>query len=203
MTTARRVVHPTPWRAELGRKAIHLGSIIFPLSWARGWVDRELILAGLALGLGIAIWLEVVRRRPGVLRARYDRWLGWMLRSHEATALTGATWILVAMGLATWLLPAPAAISALWAAVVGDFSAAMVGRTLAARAAAQGKTWVGSLACVLASAVGPWWLVGASVPAALGIGVAAALGERPQVRLDDNLRVAAAAGLAAWALLGA
>ena len=203
MTIGRRDAHPTPWRAELGRKAIHLISSLFPISWGLGWVDRRIIVAVLAMGLAIALWLERVRRRPGALRAHYDRWVGWMLRSHETTALTGATWILLAMGLAAWLLPAPAAISALWAAVVGDASAALVGRTVAARAAVKGKTWAGSLACVLASAIGPVWLVGASGPAALGIGVAAALAERPRVRLDDKLRVTVGAGLAAWALLGA
>jgi len=194
--------HPTPWRAELGRKGVHLASTLFPASWALGWVDRPIILAVLGLGLVIAIGLEVGRRRPGWIRTWFDRGFGWMLRAHEATALTGATWILAAMLLAAWILPPAAAIAALWAAVVGDASAALVGRVVAARSAARGKTWAGSLACVVASAAGPILLVGASLPAALGIGVAAALAERPRHWIDDNARVTVAAGLAAWLLLG-
>jgi len=89
--------HPTPWRAELGRKGVHLASTLFPASWAFGWVDRPIILAVLGLGLVIAIGLEVGRRRPGWIRTWFDRGFGWMLRAHEATALTGATWILAAM----------------------------------------------------------------------------------------------------------
>jgi len=201
VTPVASPTHPTPWRAELGRKAVHLTSALFPVSWGLGWVGRPLILAVLALGFVIAVGLEVARRRPGVLRTAFDHWFGWMLRPHEATALTGATWILVAMFLAAWLLPTPAAIAALWAAVVGDSSAALIGRTVSARAAVKGKTWAGSLACVLSSAVGPVVLLGASVPATLGIGVAAALGERPRNHIDDNLRVTMAAGLAAWVLL--
>jgi dolichol kinase len=194
-------VHPTPWRAELGRKGVHLASVLFPVSWALGWVDRTIILAVLVAGLVIAVVLEVGRRRSGPIRRWFDAWFGWMLRAHEATALTGATWILAAMCLAAWLLPPAAAITALWAAVVGDASAALVGRTAAARAAAQGKTWAGSVACVVASALGPVLLVGATLPTALAIGAAAALGERPRHWIDDNARVAAAAGLAAWLLL--
>lgn len=193
--------HPTPWRAELGRKGIHLASTLFPVSWGLGWVERPVILAVLGLGLVVAVLLEVGRRRSDGVRRWFERWFGWMLRPHEATALTGATWILLAMGLAAWVLPPAAAITALWAAVVGDASAALVGRTVAARAAVAGKTWAGSLACGLASAIGPVALVGATIPVALAIGAAAALAERPRHRIDDNARVTAAAGLAAWLLL--
>jgi dolichol kinase len=97
-------------------------------------------------------------------------------------------------------LPERAAIAALWAGVFGDAAAALIGRAVAARAAAMGKTPIGSLACCLASAVGPLWLVAASPLQALGIGVAAMLAERPTLALDDNARVAIAAGLAAWGL---
>lgn len=193
--------HPTPWRAELGRKTVHLASTLFPVSWALGWVDRPIILGVLGLGLLIAVGLEIGRRRAGPIRRWFDAWFGWMLRRHEATALTGATWILAAMYLAAWLLPPAAAIAALWAAVAGDASAALVGRTVAAHAAVRGKTWAGSLACVVASALGPFLLVGATLPASLAIGAAAALGERPRHWIDDNARVTAAAGLAAWLLL--
>ena len=194
-------MHPTPWRAELGRKAVHLASILFPVSWGLGWVDRPMILTVLGAGLGIAVGIELGRRRVGPVQRWFDAWFGWMLRAHEATALTGATWILAAMCLAVWLLPPAAAISALWAAVVGDASAALVGRTMAPSAAVRGKTWAGSLACGLTSALGPWCLVGTTLPVALAIGAAAALGERPRHWIDDNARVTAAAGLAAWILL--
>lgn len=200
-TASASPCHPTPWRAELGRKGVHLTSSLFPVSWGLGWVDRPVILGVLGAGFVIAVLLEIGRRRSGPVRQWFETWFGWMLRSHEATALTGATWILAAMFLAAWFLPPAAAITALWAAVVGDASAALVGRTVAARSAAVGKTWAGSLACVVASALGPLVLVGATLPTALAIGVAAALGERPRSWIDDNARVTAAAGLAAWVLL--
>ena len=188
------------WRGELGRKGIHLASAIFPLAWHYGVVDRPLLLGALALGLAIAALLEIGRRTSTGMRRWFESWFGWMLRGHEATRLTGASWILLAMFLAVLLLPMRAALVALWAGVVGDAAAALVGRAIAARAAGRGKTWAGSAACALASAVGPLWLADAAVVPSLVIGLAAAAAERPALALDDNARVAIAAGLAAWAL---
>ncbi len=188
------------WRAELGRKGVHLASAAFPLAWAFGVVDRRSMCVILGAGLLIALVLELLRRTTGAVRRGFEAAFGWMLRAHEATRLTGATWILGAMLLCALVLPERAAIAALWAGVVGDASAALVGRAVASRAAAEGKTWAGSIACALASAVGPLWLVAAAPLQALGIGLAAMLAERPALALDDNARVAIAAGAAAWGL---
>lgn len=188
------------WRAELGRKGIHLGSSVFPLSWAFGVVDRRALLIALGAGLGIAIAIETLRRASGAVARWFERWFGFMLRAHEARGLTGATWILGAMFLAVLFFPPRAAIAALWAGVFGDAAAALVGRAVAARAATKGKTPAGSIACAVASAIGPLWLVEATWLQAAGIGIVAMLAERPKLELDDNARVAIAAGLAAWGL---
>lgn len=206
---------PTSWLGELGRKGIHLCSALFPLALAFAWVPRTTVLALLGAGLVIAAVIEIGRRRSAAMQRWFLSWFGWMLRSHETTHLTGASWILLAMFVAVLFLPPAVAIATLWAAVVGDAAAALVGRTVSQlvsqgrrdasrddrRNGARGpKSWSGSLACALASALGPLWLVGASLPAAMVIGVAAAAAERPMVRLDDNVRVAFGAGATAWAL---
>lgn len=188
------------WRAELARKGIHLGSAVFPLAWGLGLVGRRGIVAALALGLLVAFALEAGRRRRAGIAKWFARWFGFMLRGHEAARLTGATWILGAMLLVAATFPERAALAALWAGVFGDAAAALVGRAVARRSAARGKTWAGSAACLLASAVGPLWLSAALPWQALGIGLAAAAAERPALALDDNARVALAAGLAAWGL---
>lgn len=188
------------WRAELSRKGVHLASAVFPVGWGLGLAGREEVAIALAGCLVIAVALELGRRRNARVRDLFERWFGGMLRAHEWTRLTGATWILGAMLLVTLALPERAAIAALWAAVFGDAAAALVGRAVSARAATKGKTWAGSAAGALATAIGPWWLVGAHPLPALGIGLAAMLAERPALTLDDNARVAVAAGLAAWGL---
>lgn len=188
------------WRAELSRKGIHLASAGFPLAWGLGVIAPWVVKSALAVGLVIAVGLEVGRRRVPAVQRWFTARFGGMLRPHEAHALTGATWILAAMLGCALLLPERAALCALWAAVVGDASAALVGRAVSGRAAVNGKTYAGSLACALTSAIGPWWLAAATPLAASAIGLAAALAERPRLAIDDNARVAVAAGLAAWGL---
>lgn len=196
MSTARAF----SWRAEVSRKGIHLASSVFPVAWGLGWVAPAVVKGALAAALCIAVALEASRRALPAVQRWFMAWFGDMLRAHESRALTAATWILAAMLLCALLLPPRAALCALWAGVVGDAAAALSGRALAGRAASEGKTWVGSAACAAASAIGAWWLAAASPVAALGVGLAAALAERPQLAIDDNARVAVAAGLAAWGL---
>ncbi len=191
---------PFPWRAELSRKGIHLASSVFPLSWGLGLVEPVVVKGALAAGLLVAVALELGRHRIAAVERWFGTWFGGMLREHEVRGVTGATWLLAAMLLCALLLPERAALCALWAGAVGDAAGALAGRALAGRAAAKGKTFTGSVACALASAIGPWWIAAASPFAALGIGTAAAIAERPRLAIDDNARVAVVAGLAAWGL---
>ena len=64
----------------------------------------------------------------------------------------------------------------------------------------DGKTFAGSLACWLASLAGIWLLAGYAPLVAVPIAVAAALAESMPVRIDDNIRVAVAAGAIAQIL---
>lgn len=102
------------------------------------------------------------------------------------------------------VFPPATAVVALWAVAAGDGAASIVGR-LAAREAAPGptprrKTLAGSLACATVTAAGAVWLADLRFTQALIVGIVVALAEWPRRPLDDNLRVAAAAGIAAWAL---
>jgi dolichol kinase len=63
--------------------------------------------------------------------------------------------------------------------------------------AAAGKTWAGTAACAVASALGALLVARLAPGAALACAAAAALAERPRGPLDDNVRVALAAGGAA------
>ncbi|MFN0099994.1 MAG: hypothetical protein ACKVS7_15090 [Gemmatimonadaceae bacterium] len=210
-------------RAEAARKALHLLSAAVPLAWALALVPTSVIRIGLGAALAVALFVEWLRRASAAFGSRFLSGLGPLLRTHEATHITGATWLAAVMCLAVWVFPRSAAIVALWAAAVGDAMAALVGRLAAARPtavpaavpvtaraaesqplvaiSAARKTLAGSAACAVSTAVGAAWLVQAPLPTALGIGVIAAIAERPRLSLDDNLRVGLAAGAAAWLLL--
>jgi dolichol kinase len=196
---ARTVTGPAPVRAELARKALHLSSAVLPVAWGLGALPSTQVRALLLVAASLALAVEAARRRWPAVQHRFVVGVGALLRPHERTALTGATWLALAMLGAALLLPGQAAIVALWAAAVGDGLASVVGR-LAARGGGA-KTWAGSITCALATALGASWLVAAPPLAALVVGAIAAAAERPRLALDDNVRVAAAAGLAAWVLL--
>lgn len=189
-------------QAELARKALHLSSAALPVAWSMGALSASSVRLILLVACGAALLIEAGRRASPAVQRAFSAVVGTLLRPHERAALTGATWLALSMLAAVLLLPTAAALVALWAAAVGDGLASVVGR-LAARAsgtASGTKTWAGSIACALATAIGAWWLAAIAVGPAVVIGIAAAAAERPRLALDDNVRVAAAAGLAAWVL---
>lgn len=184
-------------RTEVVRKAIHLLTAGVPVAWGLGWVSADRVRTGLLILALVALAAESARALIPAVRRGIAALAGTLFRAHEHRAVLGATWLALAMALAAHLFPPAAAIAAIWAVAVGDAAAALVGR---ATTASGGKTIAGSLACACTTAMGAWWLAGATpLPAGL-IGVAAALAERPRLAIDDNVRVVVAAGLAAWGL---
>lgn len=196
------VAAPGSLRGELARKAVHLATAALPVAWAQGVLTAQAVRTSLSAAVVVALGVEAVRRWHGRSAELFTSTVGWMLRPHEGRHLTGATWLAAAMAACAWFAPQPAAIAALWAAAVGDASAAVVGRSLAARrgtAHDAGKSLIGSAAAAASTALGCRWLVGASWPVATALGIIAALAEWPRRPLDDNLRVAAAVAIAAVA----
>ena len=81
------------FRRELARKAIHLSSTAVPIALSLGIGRRiSLFLLG-ALAL-IAVAVEVSRAMSPVAASRFAALFQPLLRSHESTRLTGATWLI-------------------------------------------------------------------------------------------------------------
>jgi dolichol kinase len=213
---------PATLRHELARKGIHLASSAVPVAYALG-LARPVVLAALGAAGLVAVGIEITRRRSARARRAFDAAVGPLLRAHERDRWSGATWMCAAYALAVLAFPRRAAVAAMLAVSVGDAAAAVVGRAAGARrarAAAAGagaagatrapagggadapagaKTWEGSAACAAATALAALLVARLPAAAALACGLAAALAERPRWPIDDNVRVAAAAGGAAWA----
>ena len=186
---------------ELPRKTLHLTTASIPLALWLGVPQRGVAMLLIAL-FGMAVIVELARRRSVIVATHFDATVGVMLRPHEAAnGVTGATWLLATFAITCLAAPLAAAIAATWAGAVGDASAAMVGTAWRRARGATGKTAAGSGACALASTLGAWWLGGFSLPLAAVLGLVAALVERPAMSLDDNVRVTAATALAAVLLL--
>jgi dolichol kinase len=163
-------------------------------------LSPELLRLLLTVALAVAILVEGARQLSARARSAFDTLFAPLLRPHERSGLTGATWLAAAMLGALLVFPPRAAVVALWAVAAGDGAASIVGRLAARGRALPGKTFAGSLTCAAVTTLGAVWLAAAPWMSALAIGAATALAERPRGPLDDNLRVAAIAGIAAWAL---
>lgn len=190
-------------RGELARKGIHLATAVLPIGWALEVVTAQQVRAALGVAVMVALAVEFARYRGGAFGAAFTARVGAMLRAHERTALSGATWLAIGMWGAAMLAPVPAAIAALWAAAVGDAAAAIVGRAMQRwRARPAGtKSLSGSLAAASLSTLGILWLTPASPLVALALGGVTALAEWPRAPGDDNVRVAFSVAAAA-VLLG-
>lgn len=183
-------------KREFTRKLLHLATALVPVGYHFG-VPSQWIVGAFAVGTVVAFSVEWLRWNNTAFRVRFTTVFGALLRPSEVQHLTGATWLCVSGLVAVILLPAPAAIAALWCATIGDPAAAIVGRALSREGGR--KTSAGSLACLICSALGVWWLTPYSFPVALLVGAVAAVAERPSAPLDDNVRVTAATGVfALW-----
>ncbi|MEM6782679.1 MAG: phosphatidate cytidylyltransferase, partial [Bacteroidota bacterium] len=146
------------YRAEIGRKALHIGSLLMPIGL-------------LALGREIALWvfvpLALLALSCDVLRTRspgFHRFIAWVfggiMRPQEQPGLygpiviNGATWMMTAMALTTLLYPEPVAAAAMAMLMLGDGAAALIGRRYGRhRWPASPKSLEGSAAFALAAAL--------------------------------------------------
>jgi len=183
---------------ELGRKAIHLGSSIFPLVYL--FLSRDVmlgILGGLVL---LALALESLRHSLSTARAFFQRWLGHLFRDFEHSTLVGATYVALGCFLSVLLFPRLTAVTVMLFLSVSDALASLVGMKFG-RARFLDKSLAGS-AAFFASALVLALLVLRHAPlaAAVGAAVATIVEALPlrigRFKLDDNLVIPLASGLA-------
>jgi dolichol kinase len=187
--------------ATAGRKSLHLATGLLPVAWSAGLLETTQIQIALGAAVAVAVVVEVARRSSAAAGTAFRRYVGPMLKPHEAWSLTGATWLAFAMLAAVLLFPPAGARTAMWAGAVGDASAALVGGAWGGRRAPHGKSIVGALACAVATAAGALWLGDLALPAAVAVGVVGAAAEWPARWGDDNTRVTLLVGAAAWVLV--
>lgn len=180
---------------ELARKGLHLLSAAAPLAYASG-LPRNVLIWGLAGLFAVALVVEVGRARFERVQTVFHRTAGPVLRPHEHTRWSGATWLLAAFLLSVLLLDRGTAIAAMWAVSIGDAAAAVVGR-LGGRhpIAGTSKSVEGSVACFAATFAGVLLVARLDVATSTVAALCATVAEVVPAAVDDNIRVAAAVGL--------
>ena len=178
---------------ELTRKGLHLISATMPVAYAAGLSRRSLLFI-LAAGLAVALVIELARWRSTRVRAVFDSGVGSLLRDHEVRAVSGATWLIIALLIAVSFLPRDVAVAAMCAVSLGDAAAAIVGRGLRPSSASQRKSLAGSAACFAVSVVAARTIANLAWRESILAGVLASAAERPRRPLDDNIRIVLAVG---------
>jgi dolichol kinase len=150
------------------------------------------------LGLTLAtLAVDVVRLHVPWFRTVFYFLFGRLLRDHERFNLLGSTYLFMAALLCVYMFPQPIAVVAMGFVVVGDATAALVGRRWG-RVKILDKSLEGSLGCFLACVLVGWIYPGPEMTwlMVLAGSVVATLFELLPIPLDDNLRMSLSAGFA-------
>lgn len=185
--------------SELKRKAFHfLAGLVIPVGYEflpEYWGRWILIFAT----AGVTS-VDFLRLRHPFFKRLFLEYFAPLIRRHERSALTGASFLLISSLVCALVFDKPPAVAAISFLIVGDTMAAVVGQAWG-RVKLFDKTLEGSLACfvscslcVLAVPHLPLW-VGLT-----GAGTAAVVELLP-IPVDDNLRIAILSGWVMQTLL--
>jgi dolichol kinase len=211
-------------RRELARKLLHVSTAVVPVAYAAGLPRTIVgaTLAALAL-IALAVELSrrhatgaaAFTRATGTLLREHEHagaWAGatWLLLAFLLAVLAYPLDVAVAAMLGVSLGDAAGAVVGRWwgerrrsphvSSRVGDTLAGdtpagdMLADAKPVGIAPTAKTWAGTIACAVATALGALLVARLSPGASLLAGALAAAAERPRWRIDDNLRIVIAVG---------
>lgn len=122
--------HKIGLKNELRRKAIHLSSIVIPISYY--FIEKNLVLILVGIGTVFMILLDIFRKIFPAVNDLYVKVMGTVLRKHEEDVkkhfLTGGTYYAIGFFLAVLLFKKEIAIPSILIMIVCDTFAALVGR---------------------------------------------------------------------------
>lgn len=177
---------PIPFIREVQRKVFHFATLVIPVGYYV--TDRSTALITIGILLAAAIAAEYARLNHATFARFFGRWFGGMLRKHESSGLSAATFLLISSFLVIMAFHRDIAVLTLLYLIVGDGLAAIVGRRYGRRPV-LGKTIEGSLAFAVSGVfvallfpLIPWWIRLAGV-------FTATISELLPMRASDNLRV--------------
>jgi len=186
-------------RTEFGRKVIHLGSSVFPITY--WFVDKEIFLPIIgALALGTVVVDYTRHHFPKVQKIFYSVF-GNVLRDDEESTLSGGSTVMIAEFLMIAFFPKPIAVASLLTLSIGDTAAAIIGITYGKHNITKNKTWEGTLAFLVSATIVASLVPGIPLYAA---GIAAVIAGVMEVILsafDDNVVIPLTAGLTLVLLL--
>jgi len=170
---------------------------------SRGWL---LVIAG---SFATYAWsMELTRRVFPRWNDRLMRFYGPIAHAHEWYRVNSATWYATALVILALVGTRPATMAAVAVLGIADPMAALVGRRWGRHPLRSGRSLEGTLAFFASGTLASMAVLGALHTGPFGVlfglwaaaGLAGALAELVSVKLDDNLTIPVAVGLALTAL---
>lgn len=196
-------------RMEIYRKSIHISSLIIPFMYRFGLPlfftgsmfsefsngYRKVAIAFLVLLTLLALLIDVVRLHNKTAKQIFHNLFGLLLRKHEHSGITGASYMLVSSVFCVAFFLPDIAFVAISFLAIGDTLAAIVGISFGKRKLLGSvKSLEGSLACFIGTFVFAIFFLN-PVVAFVGA-VTATVAEFSAVKMDDNLKIPIASGIA-------
>lgn len=184
--------------SEYLRKAIHFSSLVIPFSYKYliGFNHRRLAFSLLLAAFCLGLIIEFHRLWQKSFSHTFYRFFGLILRRHELSDFTGATYLLFSAMLCVAFFDPIIAFCAIAFLAIGDTFAALVGMSLGKRKIlGSNKSLEGSLACFISTLI--FGLIFLQHPTLAVVGaLAATFAELGVIPLDDNIKIPIISGLA-------
>ncbi|MBM4399576.1 MAG: phosphatidate cytidylyltransferase [Candidatus Cloacimonetes bacterium] len=184
---------------EVIRKSIHIGSLIIPISYRYIFNYNKLVMFLILLAaLFFSLTVELYRINIPTIRALFHKLFGIILRKHERSNFTGATFLFFSSLISVVFFSPEIAFFAISFLSVGDTFAAITGLTFGRRRFINvKKSLEGSLGCFVSIML--FSILFASKdfnPVIYTIGaIGATLAEIWTIPLDDNVKIPVISGI--------
>jgi dolichol kinase len=115
---------------ELLRKAIHLSSVVIPISYY--YLEKNIVLTIVSIGTVFMILLDIFRKIIPAVNNFYVKMMGKVLRNYEVDVkkhfLTGGTYYAIGIFLTVLLFKREVAATAILIMIICDTFAALIGK---------------------------------------------------------------------------
>jgi len=180
------------WKGEIYRKGIHLTSLSMPVGFFL--LSKSVVVICLSIGLFLSLAFDGLRIFGNHSTKQFlTNYFGFLMRPREQKSLSGASTIILAGLLSYLAFDLHIAAAAMVIVVVGDTSAAIIGRKWG-KTAIFDKSIEGSLAFVIFSLLAVWLVPDVSFLIRLVGAITGAIIELLPIPIDDNIRIPIASG---------
>ena len=177
---------------ELTRKLIHMSTMGIPIGYLV--LGKSVILWIVGIALSVALFIEFARFFWSDFSVRFYKTTGMLLRKHERSDLTGATYLLLGSFIAIFFYEKTISIPVLFIVIIADSLSALFGKMFGRNIVYHGKSVEGCVVFILFSSIIMVFAPGISFLIGLAGVVTAFLVDIVIRKIDDNLTIPVIAG---------